>query len=373
MPRTILWTRISWDHHGIHSGMAPLSREIDLLMPGLIRKVEWAERRPPFLTRLGRRLCMSLGISTPVPEWITFTKENPFYNETSWMFEQEIAAMVAELSPSTVMLESIENQLFLLSKEKASWKGTRLVGVCHQPPAWWRLNPARPDMVCALDLLVVLASSVKPYWEQFMDKDKICVIPHGVDCEFFFPSDSERSLLTEDRNLRAVFCGQWLRDFGTMAAVVALADQLNLPVYFDMIVPRHSRGLEACYRMAMSSRVRWHSDLTDEALRRVYRQSDLLLLPLRDSTANNALLEAIACGLPVIISDVGGVRNYANEDFADFVPPDDAAGIVKILQSYIDQRTKLAARGRSARAHAENVLSWRRIAGEYIRALESLS
>ena len=71
-----------------------------------------------------------------------------------------------------------------------------------------------------------------------------------------------------DRNLRAVFSGQWLRDFETMAAVVAIADHLNLPVYFEMIVPRQSRGQEACYKMAMSSRVRWYSDLTDEDLRR---------------------------------------------------------------------------------------------------------
>jgi len=373
MSRTILWAGISWGHTGIHSGMAPLSREIDLLAPGLIRRIEWDERRPAFFTRLGRRLRMSLGVGTPVPEWITFTKENPLYSESSWMLEREIAAMVSELSPCAVMLESIDDQLFLLAKKKASWKDTRLVGVCHQPPAWWRLNHARPDMVSALDLLVVVASTVKPYWEQFIDGDRIRVIPHGVDCEFFCPSEPERSLLSDDRNLRAVFCGQWLRDFETMAAVVAIADQLNLPVYFEMIVPRQSRGQEACYKMAMSSRVRWYSDLTDEDLRRVYQQSDLLLLPLRDSTANNGLLEGMACGLPVIITDVGGVRNYAKEDFADFVPPDDPAGIVKILQSYINQRTKLAVRGRSARAHAENALSWRRIASEYIRALESLS
>jgi glycosyltransferase involved in cell wall biosynthesis len=301
-----------------------------------------------------------------------FHKKNPFYGDVSWMLEREINEAVSKLSPFAVMLESIDEQLFLLAKEKGRWPGTRLVGVSHQPPAWWRLNHARPDIVSALDLLVVVASSVRPYWEQFMDKERIRVIPHGVDVEFFFPSESERKLLSDDGNLRVVFCGQWLRDFETMRAVVAIADQLNLPLHFEMIVPRQSRGNEACYRMAMSHRVRWHSDLTDEDLRSVYRQSDLLLLPLLDCTANNGLLEGMACGLPVIVTDVGGARDYANENFADFVLPGDSSGIIKILQGYLDQRDKLAARGRAARAYAEDHLSWRKIASEYITALQTL-
>src|SRR5262249_34657300 len=126
MSRTILWAGISWGHTGIHSGMAPLSREIALLAPGLIRRIEWEERRAPFFTRLGRRICMSLGVRTPLPEWITFTKENPLYSESSWMLEREIAAMVSQLSSCAVMLESIDDQLFLLAKKKASWKDTRL-------------------------------------------------------------------------------------------------------------------------------------------------------------------------------------------------------------------------------------------------------
>jgi len=372
MSQTILWAGISWSHTGIHSGMTPLSREIDVIMPGLIQRVELKQRKSPLFTRLAGRMRWLLRLPRPAPDWIMFEKENPFYGENFWMLERQINEVVAQLSPFAVMLESIDEQLFLLAKEKARWPGTRLVGVSHQPPAWWRLNHARPDIVSALDLLVVVASTVRPYWEQFLDKKRIRVIPHGVDVEFFFPSESERKLLSGDENLRVIFCGQWLRDFETMQAVVAIADQLNLPLHFEMVVPRQSRGNEACYRMAMSHRVRWHSDLTDEDLRSVYRHSDLLLLPLRDSTANNGLLEGMACGLPVIVTDVGGVRDYAKENFADFVLPGDASGIIKILQGYLNQRDKLAARGRAARAYAEDHHSWRKIASEYIAALQSL-
>ena len=43
----------------------------------------------------------------------------------------------------------------------------------------------------------------------------------------------------------------------------------------------------------------------------LYQGADLLLLPLIDATANNTLLEGLACGLPVLASDLTGVRDYA--------------------------------------------------------------
>src|SRR6516225_5177611 len=137
MSQTILWAGISWRHTGIHSGMTPLSREIDVIMPGLIQRVELKQRKSPLFTRLAGRLRWLLRLPRPAPDWIMFAKENPFYGENFWRLERQIDEMVAQLSPFAVMLESIDEQLFLLAKEKARWPRTRLVGVSHQPPAWW--------------------------------------------------------------------------------------------------------------------------------------------------------------------------------------------------------------------------------------------
>ncbi len=45
-----------------------------------------------------------------------------------------------------------------------------------------------------------------------------------------------------------------------------------------------------------------------------------MVLPLKDATANNAVLEAMGCGLPMVVTDVGSTRDYVNEECAALMP-----------------------------------------------------
>src|SRR5206468_3316004 len=64
--------------------------------------------------------------------------------------------------------------------------------------------------------------------------------------------------------------------------------------------------------------VTFHRRISDTALLNLYNDSRLLFLPLIDATANNSLMEASACGVPIITSDLPAVREYTNNSFAHY-------------------------------------------------------
>ena len=284
---------------GGSSGLAPLSREVAARWGEGFRRAEIPAIKTTLATKAGRRLRKLFYPPTDNTEWLEIRdKWSPFYRENAWRLEKAISQQVGETTPDFVFLESIEDQLFLLSQERKTWPKTRLAGITHQPPAWWRLHHRRPEMVSSLDLLVVYASGIKSFWAQYIDPAKIVFLPYAVATEFFVPLKPGAKPPAPDQALRVVFSGQWLRDFETLAEVVKMAGQQAFNVTFDLIVPHSARQKQECYQMAMSPKVRWHAQLSDEELRATYQQADVLLLTLTDAGANSALLEGMACGLP---------------------------------------------------------------------------
>lgn len=116
---------------------------------------------------------------------------------------------------------------------------------------------------------------------------------------------------------------------------------------------RHAGGDPArCW----SDRVTMVGPLPETALASVYARSDLLVVPSRLETYGMVVSEALARGLPVVATDVGGLPHalgWASTGVRPglLVPPDDADALATVLASWLDddvlrQRLRAAARER---------------------------
>jgi len=117
-------------------------------------------------------------------------------------------------------------------------------------------------------------------------------------------------------------------------------------------------------------RVELVTGLSDEQLLEEYRRAWVVLLPLIDATANNSLLEGMACGTPVVVSDIGGIRDYAGPECGALCPPGDAqAHGAAVIELLLDSLRRKAA-GRAARARAE-MCAWPVVQKQIRRILET--
>ncbi|MEU8263084.1 glycosyltransferase [Micromonospora sp. NPDC048999] len=172
------------------------------------------------------------------------------------------------------------------------------------PPAAWRDLAARADQIITLD------PHQQAFFADLVPAERVHVVPHGIDTAAFTPADRT----VTDRPL-VLTVGWWLRDWKVLDAV---HERLNR---------RHGAGIDLTVVTRQAHRHPWHpaarvlQGISEPALTTLYRQAAVLLLPLKDATANNALLEALACGTPVVATDVGGIRHYAGNTLAALLTP----------------------------------------------------
>ena len=135
---------------------------------------------------------------------------------------------------------------------------------------------------------------------------------------------------------------------------------------FDLLVPEHHRRSPALAPLLKHSSAAWHAGLSDEQLRELYQKSYLMLLPMNDSGANTAVVEALSSGLPVATTDVGGIRDYGGGDMFPVVANNDDDAMVALVERYLanpDWRDEV---GRSCRRFVEQNMAWPEVARKHL-------
>jgi glycosyltransferase involved in cell wall biosynthesis len=209
----------------------------------------------------------------------------------------------------------------------------KTIATFHQPPELAK-DLLHPPALRLLDHVVLVSPSQIPFFREHVAEERLSVILHGVDTDFFHPASSANS--TE--RVRCITVGRWLRDWATFANVAR-----SLPdVHFD-VVSNRDLGIGPI------ANVRVHQNLNDAELAALYRRADILFLPLLQSTANNALLEGLASGLAVVATDLEAVRAYVPNGDAILTTggTDEFVTTIRSLQRDVGFRHKMQSKART--------------------------
>jgi glycosyltransferase involved in cell wall biosynthesis len=203
----------------------------------------------------------------------------------------------------------------------------------------------------------------------------IHVIPNGVDIERFRPPDAvERAtartgLGIEDGRTIAVFIGHEFERKGLPVAMAALHEAPDVLLLVVGGTAEMIRRAQAQARSAgVADRVRFAGTHRDPVP--FLWAADMLVLPSAYEANALVVLEALACGLPVVSTRVGFAPDILVDGENGFLVDRDAASVGAGLLVLATQ--PLDAWRRRARRTAEEY-SWPRVARRYLDLVESLS
>jgi glycosyltransferase involved in cell wall biosynthesis len=111
---------------------------------------------------------------------------------------------------------------------------------------------------------------------------------------------------------------------------------------------------------------RWGSQLLDE-----YLAADLLVLPSRSESLPSVVAEALACGLPIVASEVGGIAEQVG-GAGVLVAPSRSVPIVGALRSAVAGYEALARRARERAVEVQDQFSAEVMADRHLELYERL-
>lgn len=190
----------------------------------------------------------------------------------------------------------------------------------------------------------------------------ITIIPNGVDLAQFIPSDRIRAPLI-------VYVGSLIRRKGVIYLLRAMA-QLA-PAHPSLRLVIVGEGVErpslqsAARELGIAARVSFVGEASREHVRSWMQQAKVFVLPSTEEGFGVVLLEALACGTPIVASQVGGICDVVTPEVGILVPPGDPDALAAAIAQLMGDEKRWMEYSSNARKRAEGLYDWHRIVLRY--------
>jgi glycosyltransferase involved in cell wall biosynthesis len=204
----------------------------------------------------------------------------------------------------------------------------------------------------------------------------VTLVPNGVELDAFAPAHDAAGTAPAEP-LRAVCVARLIERKGQqhlIAAVRRLADA-GVAVAVELVgtgdAEEELRALAR--RLAVADRVRFAGYVPRERIAERYAAADVFVLPSYNEGMSVATLEAMAAGLPTLVTRTGGAAELVAEGASGLMFDwADVAGLAAHLRRLAEDRALARHMGQAARARAA-LFTWDSAAVQYLEMFERLA
>lgn len=228
---------------------------------------------------------------------------------------------------------------------------------------WWLIYEAWRVIVCSRAMHEELQSVFQA------PADKVQVVPNGIDIsDMHVEADQtlRRQYATDDEEL-IVFVGRLVFEKGVDTLLYALKQLSTVRPKVKVIIA--GRGAiqedlqQLAHRLGVADRVHFVGHVDAKTRDRLYAISNVAAFPSRYEPFGIVALEAMAADLPVVVGNVGGLREIITDGEDGFlVQPGNAGALSAALLTMLDDKERTKRMVEKAKEKVMNVFTWHAVA-----------
>lgn len=235
------------------------------------------------------------------------------------VFKNKIIKIVEEFNPDIIFT----NHLYIMTSIVASLNlNCKIFAFCHGTDLRQLYkNDIHKDFIIAnipkLDGIFALSEKQKYEIEKVFNfnKDKVYVIGGGYDTDFYY--DDKEKIYYRNSRVKLIYAGKFSRAKGVIYLLKAfekIKDKYNV----ELILAGNGTGEEykeiIKFSEKLSDKVKLYGYMSKKEISDLFRLCDIFIMPSFYEGLSLVTIEAIACGLKVVMNEL--------ENFIDFVGDD---------------------------------------------------
>jgi glycosyltransferase involved in cell wall biosynthesis len=199
---------------------------------------------------------------------------------------------------------------------------------------------------------------------------QMSILTRGIDKSIFYASDYKSDLIAQhfgNDNINLVFASRlvWEKNLVMLMELYKYIDEHGLP--YNMVIIGDGVAYEKM--KAVMPDALFTGSLSQSKMADYFRAADIFIFPSISETYGNVLMEAIACGLPVVAGRGGANQDIVTrEDFGFIVEAMDVHEYILAIKKIVKRKLS----NRSTLVSHKLIKSWDEINNEFISELEDI-